>query len=117
VYAAHMRDLHARVADTIGAAHDAGVPIYAGTDAGGHVRHGRIADEIAALARVGLGPTEAFDAAGSAARTWLGHPSLEPGTPADFIVYTEDPRRDPAAARPDLVVLRGAVVTRSESLA
>jgi len=117
VYAAHMRDLHARVADTIGAAHDAGVPIYAGTDAGGHVRHGRIADEIAALARVGLGPTEAFDAAGSAARTWLGHPSLEPGTPADFIVYTEDPRRDPAAARPDLVVLRGAVVTRSASLA
>ncbi len=38
VYAAHMRDLYARVNDTIGAARDAGIPIYAGTDAGGHVR-------------------------------------------------------------------------------
>ncbi|MEU5840284.1 amidohydrolase family protein [Rhodococcus sp. NPDC047139] len=109
-YAAHMRDLYARLDRTIGAAHDAGIPIYAGTDAGGQVRHGRIADEIAALVRVGLDPTEAYAAASWKARAWLGHPSLEPGTPADFIVYGEDPRRDPAAARPDLVVLRGRVV-------
>ncbi len=46
-----MRDLYARVNDTIGAARDAGIPIYAGTDAGGHVRHGRVADEVASLAR------------------------------------------------------------------
>ncbi|MGB6183049.1 MAG: amidohydrolase family protein, partial [Rhodococcus sp. (in: high G+C Gram-positive bacteria)] len=39
-YAAHMRDLHARVADTVGRAHDAGVPLYAGTDAGGSIEHG-----------------------------------------------------------------------------
>ncbi|MGN5239731.1 amidohydrolase family protein [Rhodococcus sp. SJ-3] len=110
VYAAHMRDLHARVADTIGAAHDAGIPIYAGTDAGGQVQHGRIADEIAALGKAGLDANEAFAAASWAARTWLGHPSLEPGTPADLIVYSDDPRIDPASARPDLVVLCGAVV-------
>lgn len=113
VYAAHMRDLHARVADTIGAAHDAGVPIYAGTDAGGQVQHGRIADEIAALGKVGLDANEAFAAASWAARAWLGHPSLEPGTSADLIVYADDPRTDPGSARPDLVVLRGAVAMAS----
>lgn len=113
VYAAHMRDLHARVADTVGAAHDAGIPIYAGTDAGGSVRHGRIADEVAALGKAGLTPTEALAAASWAARTWLGHPSLEPGTPADLTVYADDPRSGPdVLARPDLVMLRGAVVTR-----
>ena len=113
VYAAHMRDLHARVADTVGAAHDAGIPIYAGTDAGGSVRHGRIADEVAALGKAGLTPTEALAAASWAARTWLRHPSLEPGTPADLTVDADDPRSGPdVLARPDLVMLRGAVVTR-----
>ena len=116
VYAAHMRELYARLDETIGAAHEAGIPIYAGTDAGGQVRHGRIADEIAALVRVGLDPTEAYAAASWKARAWLGHPSLEPGTSADFVVYHEDPRRDPSAARPDLVVLRGAVVAGSPAV-
>lgn len=110
VYAAHMRDLYARLDDTIGAAHDAGIRIYAGTDAGGQVQHGRIADEIAALVRVGLDPTEAYGAASWEARTWLGYPSLETGTSADFVVYFDDPRTDPAGARPDVVVLRGRVV-------
>lgn len=111
VYAAHMRDLHARVGATIGAAHDAGIPIYAGTDAGGSIRHGRIADEVAALAAVGLGPTTALGAACWDARTWLGHPGLEPGAPADLLVYERDPRTGPEVlAAPDLVVLRGQVV-------
>ncbi|CCW10659.1 amidohydrolase family protein [Rhodococcus aetherivorans] len=118
VYAAHMRDLHARVADTVGAAHDAGIPIYAGTDAGGSVRHGRIADEVAALGKVGLTPTEALGAASWTARAWLGHPSLEPGAPADLTVYELDPRTGPdVLARPGLVMLRGAVVTRRAAFA
>ncbi|GAA4476154.1 amidohydrolase family protein [Rhodococcus olei] len=113
VYAAHMRDLHARVGATIGAAHDAGIPIYAGTDAGGSIRHGRLADEVAALAAAGLGPTTALGAACWNARTWLGHPGLEAGAPADLVVYDRDPRYGPEVlARPDLVVLRGRVVTR-----
>lgn len=111
LYAAHMRDLHRRVADTIGAAHDAGIPIYAGTDAGGQVEHGRIGDEIAALGKAGLGMDGAFAAASWAAREWLGHPGFEPGSPADLIVYADDPRLDPAAARPDLVVLAGTVTS------
>ncbi|MFF0814282.1 amidohydrolase family protein [Rhodococcus sp. NPDC003318] len=113
VYAAHMRDLHSRVGATIGAAHDAGIPIYAGTDAGGSIRHGRIADEVAALSAVGLGPTTALGAACWDARAWLGHPGLEPGAPADLVVYDQDPRTGPEVlAQPDLVVLRGEVVTR-----
>lgn len=111
VYAAHMRDLHARVGATIGSAHEAGIPIYAGTDAGGSIRHGRIADEVAALAAVGLGPTKALGAACWDARAWLGHPGLEPGAPADLLVYDRDPRTGPEVlASPDLVVLRGRVV-------
>ncbi|KOS54678.1 amidohydrolase family protein [Rhodococcus rhodochrous] len=118
VYAAHMRDLHARVADTVAAARDAGIPIYAGTDAGGSVRHGRIADEVAALGKAGLTPTEALGAASWAARTWLGYPSLQPGTSADLTVYAQDPCSGPdVLARPDLVMLRGAVVTRRAACA
>ncbi|UYP20520.1 amidohydrolase family protein [Rhodococcus sp. Z13] len=116
VYAAHMRELYARLDATIGAAHEAGIPIYAGTDAGGQVRHGRIADEIASLVRVGLSPTEAYAAASWRARAWLGHPSLEAGTSADLIVYRDDPRTDPAQARPSLVVLRGRVVASDDAL-
>ncbi|MFC9898273.1 amidohydrolase family protein [Nocardia sp. NPDC127579] len=110
-YAAHMRDLHRRVRDTVGKAHEAGVPIYAGTDAGGSIRHGRIADEITALAGAGLSPHDALGAASWNARTWLGRPSITSGAPADFVVYREDPRTNPAMlTAPQWVVLRGRVV-------
>ncbi|WP_225729790.1 MULTISPECIES: amidohydrolase family protein [unclassified Nocardia] len=110
-YAAHMRDLHRRVRETVGNAHDAGVPIYAGTDAGGGIRHGRIADEIAALRGAGLSSHDALGAASWDARGWLGRPGIEPGAPADFVVYQEDPRTHPEVlGNPDYVVLRGEVV-------
>ncbi|WP_032378186.1 amidohydrolase family protein [Rhodococcoides fascians] len=113
VYARHMRALHARVADTVGRAHDAGISIYAGTDAGGSIAHGRIADEVAALARVGLSPTDALGAACWDARSWLGRPGLEHGAPADLVVYSEDPRGGPdVLANPELVILRGRVTDR-----
>ncbi|NLE79214.1 MAG: amidohydrolase family protein [Rhodococcus sp.] len=111
IYAAHMRDLHSRVKSTIGAAYEAGIPIYAGTDAGGSIRHGRIADEVEELKSVGMSPTDALGAASWNARTWLGHESLSAGAPADLVVFREDPRTSVDALRePDLVVLRGAVV-------
>ncbi|MET8649812.1 metal-dependent hydrolase family protein [Nocardia aurea] len=110
-YAAHMRDLHRRVRGTVANAYDAGVPIYAGTDAGGSIRHGRIADEITALTAAGLSPHDALGAASWNARTWLGRPSITPGAPADFVVYREDPRINPAMlTAPQWVVLRGRVV-------
>ncbi|MFE3194552.1 amidohydrolase family protein [Nocardia sp. NPDC059240] len=113
IYAAHMRDLHRRSRDTVARAHEAGVPIYTGTDAGGSIRHGRIADEIIALTEAGFTPHDALGASAWNARAWLGHPGTEPGAPADFVVYEEDPRANLAAlATPAWVVLRGRVYTR-----
>jgi len=110
-YAAHIRALYARRLDTFGAAHDAGVPIYAGTDAGGYLPHGLVAQEIAALAQV-LGVEGALAAGSWSARRWLGHADvLDDGAPADFVVLDTDPRTDLAALRsPRFVVLRGRVV-------
>ncbi len=84
-YAKHMRDLYASCRQRVGAAHDAGIPIYAGTDAGGMIAHGRIGDEITALHGVGMSPTEALGAASWNARAWLGRPALEHGASADLL--------------------------------
>ena len=74
-YAAHMRDLHARADATLRSAHEAGVAIYAGTDAGGVLPHGLIGREVLALhAQVGLSPEAALGAASWRARDWLGRP-------------------------------------------
>ena len=110
-YAAHMRALHARVRDTIGAAIEARIPVYAGSDAGGGIRHGRLVDEIAALRTAGLTGAQALAAASWAARDWLGVPGLVPGAPADLLVTRADPRLDPDALRhPVLLLLRGRAV-------
>ncbi len=105
-YAAHLRALHARARDVVARAAEAGVPVYAGTDAGGGIRHGRIADEVAALHAAGV--PDALGAASWAARAWLGRPAVEVGAPADLVAYRDDPRADPAVLRhPELVLLRG----------
>ncbi|MUM16743.1 amidohydrolase family protein [Mycobacteroides sp. CBMA 326] len=109
-YAQHMRDLYAGLHTTFGNAYDAGVPIYAGTDAGGSIAHGRISDEVAALSRIGMSRTDALGAACWRAREWLDRPGLEHGPPADIVGYREDPRSGPQVlSRPDLIVLRGQV--------
>ena len=108
-YAAHMLALHERVGRMVASAYEAGVPVFAGTDAGGSLAHGRIADEVQALHRAGLSTTDALGAASWRAREWLGHAArLEHGAPADFVVLTEDPRTDlRALEHPAVVVLRG----------
>ena len=108
-YAKHMRDLYASCSARVGAAHDAGVPIFAGTDAGGTVAHGRIADEVAALAAIGMSPTDALGAACWDARAWLGRPALEHGASADLVCYADDPREPGVLDHPDVIVLRGRV--------
>ncbi len=108
-YAAHMRALHAGARGLVRKAAEAGVAMYAGTDAGGGILHGRIADEVAALHAAGL--PDAVGAASWAAREWLGRPSLSAGHPADLVVYRADPRADPSVLRePMLVMLRGRPV-------
>ena len=107
-YAAHMRDLYDRGYQRVAAARDAGVAVYAGSDAGSTIKHGRIADEVDALTRVGMTPTEALGAACWDARRWLGRPVLDHGASADLLCYTEDPRLGPEVlSQPDLVILRG----------
>jgi imidazolonepropionase-like amidohydrolase len=110
-YAKHMRALHAKVRSTVGAAVEAGVRVYAGTDAGGGIRHGRIADEITALAGAGLSPTDAIGAASWRAREWLGWQAVAEGAPADLIGYPADPRRELAVlGTPSRILLRGRVI-------
>jgi imidazolonepropionase-like amidohydrolase len=112
-YAAHMLDLWERRRETIGAAYEAGVQIYAGTDAGGVLAHGRIADEIIELATYGLTAEDALGAASWRAREWLGlNATLEEGSEADFVVYDADPLDDLAILRsPRHIVLRGRLVS------
>ena len=110
-YAAHLRDLHSRRYETIAAAHDAGLPIYLGTDAGGSLPHGLVAQEAAELVKAGLSTIEALTAATWGARSWLRRPGLEEGASADLVVYPADPQEDIAVlAAPDHIVLRGKIV-------
>lgn len=109
-YAAHMRDLYDRGYQRVAAALEAGISVYAGTDAGSTVKHGRIADEVAALTRIGMTATDALGAACWDARSWLGRPALDEGASADVVCYSRDPRQGPGVLdRPDLVLLRGRV--------
>lgn len=110
-YARHMRALYATRLERFAKALDAGVPIYAGTDAGGFLPHGLVGKEIAALAQ--FSSAEYALGAGSwRARAWLGHPSrLNDGAPADLVVFDADPRLDLRVLRaPRYVILRGALL-------
>ncbi|MFJ6906390.1 amidohydrolase family protein [Streptomyces griseoluteus] len=110
-WSAHMRRLHERRYDTVRDAHDAGIPVYVGTDAGGSLPHGLVAAEVAELVTAGIPPVEALAATTWAARAWLGRPGLEEGAPADLVVYESDPRADVRVlAAPRRVVLNGRVV-------
>ena len=115
-YAGHMSDLHARQRDTVMAAHDAGVALYAGSDGGGIARHGNIAGEVLAMAALGMSAEYALGAASWRARSWLGFPGIEEGASADFVVYDADPLADlTVLQRPAHVVLRGARVGAQSS--
>jgi imidazolonepropionase-like amidohydrolase len=101
----------------VAAAAEAGVTILAGTDSR---PHGRVADEIRALAAAGLTPHQALAAGSWTARAYLGSDpggpldrgsGLTPGAPADAVVYDADPRTDLTVLdRPRAVILRGRLV-------
>lgn len=111
-YAAHMRRLQAGFPAVVAAAVEAGVPIYAGTDAGGGIDHGLIASEMMLLhERAGMSAEAVLAAASWGARAWLGFAGLVEGGLADLTVYDTDPRRDLRVVRaPSRIVLRGRVV-------
>jgi imidazolonepropionase-like amidohydrolase len=110
-YAEHMRSLYAGRLEVFAAAHDAGVPIYAGTDAGGFLPHGLIGTEMRLLNQI-CSADVALGAGSWRAREWLGRPSgLSDGDPADLVLFDTDPRSDlRALAHPRHVVLRGRLV-------
>ncbi|MEU5097488.1 amidohydrolase family protein [Streptomyces sp. NPDC020996] len=110
-WSAHMRRLYERRYDTVRGAYDAGIPVYVGTDAGGHLAHGLVAGEVAELVTAGIPAVAALSATTWGARAWLGRPGLEEGAPADLVVYEADPRADVRVlAAPRRVVLEGRVV-------
>lgn len=111
-YAANMRKLHQNAGAVFAAAREAGVRIFAGTDAGGFVEHGRIVDEIDALAAIGFGAREALAAASVGPRAWLDAGTLADGDRADFIVLDADPGLDlTTLRRPREIVCSGLTVT------
>src|SRR5690606_5073993 len=73
----HMLRLHERRYETVRAAYDAGIPVFAGTDAGGSLAHGLVPAEVAELVTAGLPADAAISAATWGARSWLGRPGLE----------------------------------------
>jgi imidazolonepropionase-like amidohydrolase len=85
------------------------VPIFAGTDAGGGISHGRIADEMLRMHEAaGMAAVDVLRAASWGAREWLGFPGLVEGGLADLVVYDTDPRQDLRVVRaPRHIILRG----------
>jgi imidazolonepropionase-like amidohydrolase len=110
-YADHMLAMRDRFPSVVLAAHEAGVPIYVGTDAGGGIRHGLAAEEMLYLHEAGIPAIDVLAAASWKAREWLGFPGLVEGGVADLVVYEADPRADLRVVRaPHRIVLRGAVI-------
>jgi imidazolonepropionase-like amidohydrolase len=112
-YAVHMRVLHERRYRTVNAAYEAGVPIFAGTDAGGVLPHGLVAQEVLQLVQAGIPAPDAVAAASWRARAYLRGDSgvLVEGAPADLAVFSADPTTDPVTLlSPVRIVLRGKVV-------
>ena len=94
---------------TAAAMHEAGVTVLAGTDSA--ELHGRVSDEVRALAAAGLPAHAALGAGSWAARAVLGLASLDEGAAADAVIYDRDPRTDLRVLdHPVRVVLRGRVV-------
>ncbi|MBD1321663.1 amidohydrolase family protein [Gordonia hankookensis] len=111
-YQANMRKLYQNAEAVFATAREAGITMFAGTDAGGFVEHGRIVDEIVAMAAVGFGAEGALRAASVAPREWLGAGVLGEGDRADFIVLDDDPREDlTTLRRPRSIVCSGLTVS------
>lgn len=111
-YAQHMLRLRDGFPALVAAAHEAGVPIFVGTDAGGGIKHGLAAQEMLLLHEAGIPAPDVLAAASWKARGWLGFPGLVEGGLADLVVYPEDPRKDLRVVRaPSRTVLKGRVIS------
>lgn len=85
-----------------------GVPLLVGSD---ELPHGSFVEEALALHRLGVPAHVVVASATTTARAFLGLPALEPGAPADLVVFASDPRHDlQALGRPRSVMALGALV-------
>ncbi|TVU63199.1 amidohydrolase family protein [Paenarthrobacter nitroguajacolicus] len=110
-YAGHMVRLWERRRERVLEAFEAGVAIYAGTDAGSVIKHGRIADEMRELHDAGLPPWAVLEAACWGARSWLGAEGISEGASADVVLCADDPRLEVATVcDPKHIVLRGRII-------
>jgi len=85
-------------------AHEAGVPIAMGSDAGAkHVYHGENAQELVHMVELGMSEREAITAGTLTAAKSLGADdvlgSIEPGKAADLLVLNENPLSDISVLR------------------
>ncbi len=89
---------------------ESGVQLLPGSDAGGYQAHGSLIPELQQWVDWGMAPEAVLAAATWRARDFLGLPSLQQGAPADAVVYTTNPARDPEAwGRPAAVIANGHV--------
>lgn len=101
--AATLAGLMDNVRQNAVALHEAGVPLFAGTDAGspGVFPGTSLHRELAALVAAGLSPTEALAAATGAPAAFLdpthGYGRVAPGQVADLLLVTGDPTVDISA--------------------
>ncbi|WP_405472040.1 amidohydrolase family protein [Paenarthrobacter ilicis] len=110
-YAAHMLRLWEGRRERVLEAFESGVAIYAGTDAGSVIKHGRIADEMQELHDAGLPPVAVLEAAAWGAREWLGAGGISEDASADVVVCAADPRRELGTVQElSHIVLRGRVI-------
>lgn len=108
VYAQRMIGMFERRYEHVRNLYEAGVQLFLGTDAGGTLGHGMLADEAHELVRAGVPNHEVVAAASYKAREFLGASGITEGAAADIVVYAADPRQDIAALKnPHAVILRG----------
>ena len=108
----HMLALRDGFPEVVRAAHEAGVPIYVGTDAGGGIDHGLAAEEMLLLhEQAGMSAVDVLAAASWRARRLARLPRPGRGRPGRPGRLRQDPRVDLAVVRdPQRIVLRGRVV-------
>ena len=94
---------------TLPLAEKLGVPIMVGTDEHPEDYVG----EVALLHAFGLSVTAALAAASTTARSYLGLPSMSEGTPADVVLFDQDPRMNLDALKHPAMVLMGGHIVES----
>lgn len=94
LFARQMRAMGERRYDHVAHMVEAGVKLLVGTDAGGTIEHGRIADECAELVAAGVPAPRVMDAVTWQARAFLAAAPRAVRLPAAVVGYENDPRRD-----------------------